>query len=64
MMVIASSRRVMPVPDSCSCFCMVMAGVGCFLPVLNGSGEFWPDLWINFSSCILILMLHDEYGQW
>ena len=58
MIVMASSRRLFPVLDSFNCSCMVLAGiiwllmvllgVLCFWSVLDGSGKFWPNLWINF----------------
>ena len=29
---------------------MVLYGGGCFGPVLDGSGRFWCDMWIDFTS--------------
>ena len=42
---------------------MVLLGDWYFLSVLDGSGKFLPDLWIDFSSFALIEMLHDGYGK-
>ena len=54
MMVMDSSRWLLQVPHSSGCFCMdgsgfiwllmLQKGFVCFLPVLDGSGRFWPDL--------------------
>ena len=54
----ASSRRLLPVLDSCICYCIVVTGLTwllmallggvCFSSVLDSSGKFWPNLWINF----------------
>ena len=64
MIFMSCSRRLLPVLDSSSCFCIVLAGfiwflmdlqvVGCFWPGLDDSGRFWPKLWISFSSWSMI----------
>ena len=58
MMVMDCSRWLLLGRHSSGCFCMVgsgytwllmlQKGFGCFLPVLDDSGRFWPDLWTNF----------------
>ena len=55
---------VLAISGSCGLFCMVVAGfiwllmvmygVRCFLPALDGSLQLWPDPWIDFSSSALI----------
>ena len=60
----AIGRRIFPFQSSQRCFCIVMAGfiwllmvflgVGCFLPVLDGSERFGSELWINFSRSTMI----------
>ena len=57
MMVMDCSRWLLLGRHSSGCFCMVgsgytwllmlQKGFGCFLPILDGSGRFWPDLWTN-----------------
>ena len=57
MAVMDSSRWLLQVPHSSGCFCMIgsgyiwllmlLKGFKCFLPVLDGNGRFWPDLWTN-----------------
>ena len=64
MMVMDSHRWLLQVPHSSGCFCvvgsgyiwllMLLKGFGSFLPFLDGSGRFWPDLWINFWNSALI----------
>ena len=64
MAVMESSLWLMQVPHISGCFCMVglgdiwllmlLKGFECFLPVLDGSGRFWPDLLIDLSSFLLI----------
>ena len=41
-------------------FCKVLDAA---VSILDSSGKFWPDLWIDFSSFALIEMLHDGYDQ-
>ena len=63
-MVLARLRYVVPVEDSFSCICivvsgfmlllMVLYGVSFFLPFLDGSISYCPDLWMT---------LLDGYGQ-
>ena len=41
---------------------MVLSGVRCFWPVLEGSGRFLRDMCIDLSSSALMKMVLDGYG--
>ena len=64
-MILAVSGWMMLVLHVCGRFLgllIVLYGVGWFWRVIYCSGTFWHELWIDFWSSTMILILHYGYG--